>query len=247
MYKTVHAFYLAAVLLAAAANPTPVVAQHSHADSVAQRNDCRLAEQVLVHGRPANKRAWALGYFVRCEAAARIGSAVLAQIEGASPADQEEIVEALANLVDRRLAFAALDRAKSAGRSPAERVNALRVLYAQVEPGYAVGYEYLTRHPTVRESAAGGVVVNETDPPPFLISDVPIFGSGLRVEDVAEIARQLTALQRAELPEIVLTAAERVAVAYRSRYRYLTLCPPGTAATACLNRMKQKDASTHPR
>nr|AGS49918.1 hypothetical protein [uncultured bacterium esnapd22] len=170
----------------------------------------------------------------------------MAQIEGASPADQEQIVEALANLVDRRLAFAALDRAKSTGRPPAERVNALRILYAQVEPGYAIGYEHLTKHPTVRESAAGGVV-NETDPPPFLISDVPVFGSGLRAEDVAEIARQLNALQRAELPEIVLNAAERVAVAYRSRYRYLTLCPPGTAATACLNRMKQQDASTHPR
>ena len=47
----------------------PLAAQ-ADPGAVKHRNDCLLAEQVLTHGQPANKRDWALNYIGSCPGAA---------------------------------------------------------------------------------------------------------------------------------------------------------------------------------
>lgn len=49
----------------------PLAAQ-ADPGAVKHRNDCRLAEQVLTHGQPANKLGWALNYISSCPGAADV-------------------------------------------------------------------------------------------------------------------------------------------------------------------------------
>ena len=55
---------LAVVMCAAGA--APVSAQGANPGLIKHRNDCRLAEQVLTRGQPANKREWALQLIGSC-------------------------------------------------------------------------------------------------------------------------------------------------------------------------------------
>jgi len=67
--------------------PSVDVAAQANPGEIKHRNDCRLAEQVLVKGEPANKRAWALQLIGTCDEA----PAVLVGLWTSPPTDADEI------------------------------------------------------------------------------------------------------------------------------------------------------------
>ena len=117
----------------------PVAAQaNARADSVQHRNHCRLAEQVLRHGQPANKRSWALGYIRVCGAA---GGATLAAILVESNLASEDAVMVTSVLHDASIFRIALEIAIDATAVKTARIQALRVLFYQLGRGRVDSYE----------------------------------------------------------------------------------------------------------
>jgi hypothetical protein len=117
----------------------PVVAQaNARADSVQHRNSCRLAQQVLLHGHPANKRAWALGYIRVCGAA---GGATLASILARDIAVNEDAVMVTSVLHDAAIFRVAFGIANDRTAAKNARIQALRVLFYQFGRGHVDPYE----------------------------------------------------------------------------------------------------------
>jgi hypothetical protein len=117
---------LGLAMAAAALVATAAVAQT--ADSVRQRNDCRLAGQVLRTGQPAPQRTWALQTIAGCSEES--GTAVPA-VWTAAPTDQDDLgwlVAASVTNRDSRIFDAAMGVAGPTGGPTLVRLAALRVL-----------------------------------------------------------------------------------------------------------------------
>lgn len=235
-------FALVLATCALAARAEAAVAQ-GVPDSVHHRNDCRLARQVLVQGHPANRRSWALARLSNCGSDA---VEVLRYYLNRHRSDEnygrplDEVVTASFGLVDRNLAFAALSIAKSESSGTAARIQALRLLYAQVTPTTTVSFQRFTRPEIVSVTTRDdGNQYNRIEPldPDFVIDRwVVVTVTPLGAGDTEQLATELRAVaDGAQHPELRI-AAQRAAAAFRSHVR----CPPGASAQSCVARFRSE-------
>lgn len=105
-------------------------------DSIKHRNDCRLAVQILTDGHPANKLEWAVKLAPSCgsDGGAGIGAIIRRQASVSDPDAIEHILWPAFHLRDRSVFEAALGVAGSSQATVAARVQAIRVLSAQLNP-----------------------------------------------------------------------------------------------------------------
>jgi hypothetical protein len=132
-----------AVLCATALRPAMVSAQSADPDSVKQRNNCRLAEQILTTGTPAPHWEWARGYIPYCgyDVWGRVGAGVVQRLKTST--DTLRLAAEWRNLNflrDSTLFRTALDIASDEAASPEARVFAMRYLLSLSDPNG--GYEY---------------------------------------------------------------------------------------------------------
>jgi hypothetical protein len=135
------------LLLLAIGSVAPGSAQSrsgEESDQSHQRNNCRLAHQILVHGEPAHKRDWAIGYANNCGVLG--GEALAAAIPlfravSATGGEMETLVQSAAFLVDQRIFLSALDLATDKTASPVSRIQAIRIAYHQLNPATFQSYE----------------------------------------------------------------------------------------------------------
>lgn len=148
-------FLLACLLAAAglvAAWPLTASAQDSASwapfRDVHLRDGCRFARQVLTTGQPAVKRPEALAFIPRCgPVAGETVAEVLGQSRAIATQDREldDLITAVWGLRDSRLLAAGLDVAQDRGASTVARIEALRLVLAQIDPAQPVGYAELAR------------------------------------------------------------------------------------------------------
>jgi hypothetical protein len=133
------------------------------------RDECRLANQVLTQGQPANQRDRALRIITTC---GPLGGVTIGQLlrdhrhEGAWTEGLEEVVRLTADLADRSIYNSAVEIAADPAAGTAARVQALRVLYYQITPGSLDPYESFlpdTRRSYVR--MLHGPAIGEPLPP----------------------------------------------------------------------------------
>lgn len=135
---------LACLPAAAAAQQDPMDPHWRGYQDAHHRNECRLANQVLTRGQPANQREWALGIIVTC---GPLGGSTIAQLLRDHRTEEEwgEELELVVNLTwplhDRSIYEAAFEIATDPNAGTAARVQALRVLYYQISPGSRDPYE----------------------------------------------------------------------------------------------------------
>jgi hypothetical protein len=135
------------VLASATVLSTPTLAQSGTTQEdpqVHHRNACRLAHQILVHGQPANKRIWAIGYANGCGdlGGDALAAAVLQYRSGRVPnGEMEKLVESAALLVDARIFEAALSLAAHRDAVATNRVQAIRIAFHQLNPSRFESYE----------------------------------------------------------------------------------------------------------
>lgn len=243
-----HRLLLAACATTFGVWAQPVVGQTSTADSVHHRNHCRLAEQVLVAGEPANKRGWALSYIHMCGVeGGRVASTVLMRHRSdvAFHVGLDEVVSAVSSLVDRDLARTALELAADQAAGAAARVQALRVLFSQVAPLEDVSYARLIRRTgerVARDSLGNTIVFVEpltggASHGPFSVG-VPLSG-----DEIQRIGEEIGAVATdTGSPADVRAAAANVYTAYQSYQR----CPRGTPYQECLRRFRQEPLRVTP-
>lgn len=136
-------------------------------ESVALRNDCRLARQVLVHGEPANKREWALGIMQDCgtDGADAVAHQLLANrhVDDRTPL-LDALAEAATMVLDERIYEAAREVATDAAAGDAARVYALSIWLTQLNGGHVRPYEALVNDPAAGGRIILGDVVSEGPP-----------------------------------------------------------------------------------
>jgi hypothetical protein len=239
----IHLKFTIVILLGSAAVlPSQVGAQQ--ADSMHHRNNCRLARQVLSLGQPANHRTWALRYIPSCsDDAVEILTQAITRHRGAHTGNTElgVIVDALSPLVDRRVGFAAAALARDAGAGTGARLEAVRLLYWQIRPGFPVPLEEFTRQEQVVSETETSTVYQL--PPPFtgsLWSDAGRFeGEPYTANEWETLAEELGRIaSNTSAPADVRIAARRVHQMYVSFVRGQRLCPPGTGPVECVNRLR---------
>lgn len=126
-----------ALTLALMVAPTTLAGQPQQ--DVHLRNDCRLAQQVLVHGQPADKHDWALGVISNC---GREGADILAaemrknRMATARSPRLDLLAGQATMMVDSAIFDAALSIATDRSAGEAARIHALSVLYTQLTGGY---------------------------------------------------------------------------------------------------------------
>ena len=230
--------YIMALVVAALS--TTLQAQASP-DSIQRRNDCRLAEQVLLHGQSQTKHTWALRVFPSCEDAAGHISVTLLNRMGADAQFDSAFISAASSRIDPLVARRAAELASDASRSEAVRVNSLRLLYAQAEPESPLSYSELTRPLTLitEDSSATRVTRRLPAPSEFVIDRGPTYGPGLDAVLADQLAGMMNTVRESEnTPPAVRTAATRVAEVLRTRARQLRVCPSGTPAQTCVERLQ---------
>jgi hypothetical protein len=149
-----HLFLAAAVALASTVAMPPAEAQLDP-EAVRHRNECRLAQQVLTHGQPANRYDWALRMSTRCGEVGGAGLAALIRRHRSETTDTahfEGIVQTASQFRDQQIFEAALDLVQDGGASPFARVQGARILYHQLFAGTFYRYEDLIFESTI----AGG-------------------------------------------------------------------------------------------
>ena len=233
---------LLAVLGAVAFISAPLDGQTTTVDSIHHRNNCRLARQVLLHGQPAPKRPWALGYFVTCRSdAVEIVSQTLRQHRTATTFAREfdEVISAASSLSDREIAFASLRVATDNTAGLAARLQALRLLYAQVVPGAQLDYTRLLRLSTSADSASVPGATRERYEPleqDWVVDRAIYAGEPFRPGDLDLIGRDLAAIASSTRESITVRAA---ASAVAGAYRAAATCPRGTSPRACRARLQE--------
>lgn len=201
-----------------------------------QRNDCRLAHQILVHGQPAQKRDWAIGYASNCGVLG--GEALAAAIPlfravSATEGEMERLVQSAAFLIDQRIFQSALALAVDKTATPVSRVQAIRIAYHQLNPATFQSYEAF-----VSDSRETGIVHM-----PSVGSEAPAVGTPLP-DDALE--RTMSAMSDV-VAENTTSQAVRRAATYllgdaewkRVRER---LCGAGISKQECSRRLDEWEA-----
>ena len=114
---------------------------------VHQRDDCRLAHQVLTLGQPAVKREWAFTIIGGCGPLG--GEALVHQLRlhlnDSEPTDSLELlIWSAADLLDGALFRSALDLSRNTTAGIAARVAAVRIIYGMLDPGNHLSYRFIT-------------------------------------------------------------------------------------------------------
>jgi DNA-binding SARP family transcriptional activator len=153
----------------------------------------------------------------------------------------DEVITASFGVVDRNLASTALNLAKDESAGTAARIQALRLLYAQVIPTTTVSYERFTRSEVVGvRTRADGNLEQSIEPleADFVTDQFVMFVTPLRTGDVERFATELSAVASGAQQPAMRNAAQRAAGAFRSYLR----CPPGASAQSCVARFRaEKD------
>lgn len=130
------------VLLGVVTTAMPARAQVP--DSILQRNECRLAHQVLTLGQPADRREWALDVIDRCGdlGGEAIASLIREYRNVSQPGGElEQVVRRTRYLVSPMIFDAAWEVAMDAGAGTVARVQSIRILLTQLSPGTLAPYE----------------------------------------------------------------------------------------------------------
>jgi hypothetical protein len=189
-----------AVLLALLAPENLPGQQSEHADSVHAHNDCRLAHQVLVHGQPSNKYAWALTVIGDCgsEGADAIAHALGAQRTARTrSAELDDIANVGSMIVDAEVLRAALDLASDETAGEAARVHAIGLIVAQITRS-VLPYDALITDPRTGQVIVGDVSTSQ----PLVVRDLP---ADARVTALAVLSRLKTQSQN----QVIRLAARR--------------------------------------
>ncbi len=194
-------------------------------DSILRRNNCRLAEQILTHGEPANKRAWALWQISVCGTS---GAEVLAPLINAHRGEEEfsaaldSLIIAGRELIEPVLFETALDIASDASAGRSARVQAIRLLFAMLTPGHVGSYESFL--------ADGGHLSTSMS---FHMKYLPEPMTALERADVV-----LTEIMATEnTPEDVLAAADKV----RLRIWFRLECTLEMSTDECVERVTARE------
>jgi hypothetical protein len=132
----------AAALIASMVAVSAAAAQDRHA------MECRQAYAILTHAQ-AGDHAWAVQVAGTCEAqGAQALASVLDEHRGdASPDSLEPVVEAAALITDRTMYEKALGIAMDHGAGTGARVQAIRIVYHQLNPGAFAPYAVFVTAP----------------------------------------------------------------------------------------------------
>ena len=150
-----------AILVLACLLPQRLVSQDRPGE-VALRNDCRLAQQVLIHGQPANKYDWAITFVENCGTEGAI--AVAAELRELRHSHSrtvhlDQLVEIAQRMIDPELLGAAREIAADEQAGEAARIHAIRLLVAQVAD-MDLPYEAFTPHSMNGGNLALGAVTS---------------------------------------------------------------------------------------
>ena len=196
------------------------------------RDDCRLAEQVLTLGQPANRRAWALETAPTCGASG--GQALAAVLDGQHGATDGSALEALvfatSRVTDGSIFQAGLRLGTDGCAGDAARAAGWRVALYQLVPGsYAAPVEVVEEG-----DFAGGA--DEAS------SAAPIAGAPLPA-DVAAQARQAVLGSQAGA-DAVREAMDQLLAAAELEERIARVCEPGATLwdEACAQAVEEDEA-----
>lgn len=183
------------------------------------RNDCRLAHQVLTLGQPAKKRAWALSVAPSC---GPLGGEALAHILREHRGDvawtqaSEDIVLAATNLIDRSLFETGLHIAADPSAGPVARVQAVRVVYHQFNPGVYEEYAGFVEGSSLKGLAVGAMRISSE--PPARAEPLPVGRYDLAEKVMREIVGDPSA------PAILRRAARRILESVEAHRRVERVC-----------------------
>ena len=139
-------------------------------DSIKHRNDCRLASQVLTLGQPATREGWALNIIVSCgnEGGVALSRTLERYQRSLNPSVMEPIVWAATRLRDASVYETALAMTSDPTASIAARVQAIRILSAQLDPqggGASASYDYYAMSRTTEKGVGiDGLIATADDP-----------------------------------------------------------------------------------
>ena len=160
-------FVLACFLLVVRAS---VGSAQATSGTISHRNDCRLAGQVLTLGHPANREGWALNIIVSCgnEGGVALSRTLERYQRSLNPLVMEPIVWAATRLRDASVYETALAMTSDPTASIAARVQAIRILSAQLDPqqgGASASYDYYASS-RITEKGVGfdGLIATADDP-----------------------------------------------------------------------------------
>lgn len=237
--KLSEALLSGALLALTTGAATPVTSQ-GHGDEqawlVQHRNDCRLAQQVVVHGRPANKRDWALGQLNSCGA---LGGQTLAaaipqyRMVSAPGGEMEKLVQSAAYLTDGNVFNAALVLAADESAAGAARVQAIRIAYHQLNPAIYQSYEaFLTNSLETR-------IVHSAS----ITSEAPQRGTPLPDDALDRVIRVLhRILATASAPQPVRQAAMYLLDDVQGKQLRLRVCGADLSPAECDRRLDEWEA-----
>jgi hypothetical protein len=170
-------------------------------EEVSPLNDCRLAEQVLVHGQSVDKYSWALRVIEDCGPGG--ADAIAHELRDLRnvrerTADLDQLSASARRLVDVALFRAGMDIAGDETAGEAARVHAIALIVAQVtrtDPGY----EALITDPTTGGAFIVGAVTSHE---PSTLRELPAGSCG----DALSLLKGLAA---AEGSSVVRLAADQ--------------------------------------
>jgi hypothetical protein len=142
--------------------PACALAQ-GHADTVQQRNDCRLAVQIVSTGTPAPHTEWAYEKIASCgtEGAAALESAIRRTRQSRDVSALDAITQSARTLRDGGVYAVSLEVAADPEASVPARVFAFRTLISMLSPGRLLNYEQMTRSDVQR--ACSGLLPSTHD------------------------------------------------------------------------------------
>jgi hypothetical protein len=170
-----------------------------------------LVRQVLTTGHPANKRNEAIAYLPRC---GPVAGQTVAEVFDASRtvsdpnSEVDELITAVWGLRDRALLEIGLDVAHDPSASVVARIEALRLVLAQIDPSSPVQYHELTRETTAESTILDWPVRIGTPLPPDYLTRIAEVLDGIVADSsappsVSSIAGQIAfvARRRASAPD----------------------------------------------
>lgn len=173
----------------------------THADTVHQRNDCRLASQVVATGHPAPHMDWALQLIGACgrDGGAALAAAIRRTQQSADIPSLDALTQATRTFRDGEVFTAARDVAADRGASIPARVFAFRTMLTALSQGRVLSYAQMTRSDA--ERACAGLLPSTHDK----FTD----GSPLPLDArnaAQEVAAALLAGEAAAPPEVMQAA-----------------------------------------
>ncbi len=135
--------------------PACALAQ-GQSDAVHQRNDCRMAVQIVTTGNPAPHTVWAYEQISECgpEGAAAVAAAIRRNRRNTDLAALDAITGSARTVRDAEVYDASLEVAGDGTASIPARVLAFRTVISTLSPGRLVSYDQMTR-PDVQRACAG--------------------------------------------------------------------------------------------